>query len=107
MNPSTFPNMYYANGVCTGSETVLSSCPGTEKNASACPVTNEAWVVCTQDFGTGNAIARLADGGDANSGRLEVFTNNAWGTVCNKGFDNNDAVVACFTMGLPSTQVCT
>lgn len=42
--------------------------------------------------------ARLALGVDSStsrSGRLELCLNNAWGTVCNRSFDNGDAAVAC------------
>ena len=28
-------------------------------------------------------------------GRIEICVNNAWGTVCDEFFDNNDATVAC------------
>ena len=42
---------------------------------------------------------RLVDNsGNSNGvsgGRLEVFFNGEWGTVCNDHFDRNDADVAC------------
>ena len=33
------------------------------------------------------------------SGRLEVFMNGQWGTVCDNGFDSADASVACQQLG--------
>jgi hypothetical protein len=32
-------------------------------------------------------------------GRLEVFHNGTWGTVCSYGFDDADARVACYSLG--------
>ena len=42
--------------------------------------------------------ARLVPGDDSSttrSGRLELCLNNAWGTVCDTSFDDDDAAVAC------------
>ena len=43
---------------------------------------------------------RLAGSSQAGEGRLEVYHNGVWGTVCNDFFDVADASVACFQLGL-------
>lgn len=38
---------------------------------------------------------RLVAGSAANEGRVEICNNNMWGSVCDQGWDINDARVAC------------
>ena len=47
-----------------------------------------------------DAQIRLAGSNQAREGRLEVYYKGAWGTICSDYFDDIDASVACFQLGL-------
>ena len=38
------------------------------------------------------------------SGRLEIYDNGEWNTVCSDGFDGEDATLACKQLGYQSYQ---
>ncbi|RDD42220.1 Mucin-like protein, partial [Trichoplax sp. H2] len=57
-------------------------------------------VNCTQYVGIQQEGAlRLVNGTTVNQGRLEIYHNNAWGTICHDGFNPNDGRVACRQLG--------
>uniref|UniRef100_A0A8C0ZD79 Antigen WC1.1-like n=1 Tax=Cyanistes caeruleus TaxID=156563 RepID=A0A8C0ZD79_CYACU len=78
---------------CTGAESDLWACPSRAWGQHNCQHKEDAGVLCS-DF----LALRLANGNDC-AGRVEVFYNGTWGSVCSNSMSQLTAVTMCKHLG--------
>ncbi|XP_030609362.1 deleted in malignant brain tumors 1 protein-like [Archocentrus centrarchus] len=81
--------IWFNNVTCSGNEISLTQCQHSGFGNHSCGHGQDAGVICS-------GLIRLAGSGSTRcSGRAEIYHNNIWGTICDNGWDLNDAQVVC------------
>ncbi|XP_071841004.1 scavenger receptor cysteine-rich domain-containing group B protein-like isoform X2 [Apostichopus japonicus] len=84
------------NVECYGWESTLLDCPNAGLFQHNCVNSEEAGVICgSEEYDN----VRLADGSVPTEGRVEIFYNNEWGTICDDHWQREDAEVICRQLG--------
>lgn len=92
-----------SNVACTGDESALLRCTATPSACSSRQT--DAGVVCyatsTENGNCSDGDIRLVNGTTVTplEGRVEICINNAWGTVCDRTFSEDEANVICNQTG--------
>ncbi|XP_021367665.1 neurotrypsin-like isoform X2 [Mizuhopecten yessoensis] len=85
---------------CQGSENRLEACSSTGKDSSGCKHSDkdEVYVTCKPKK---DGVLRLHDGPIQYEGRLEIYHDSKWGTICRDKWDAHpqNAQVACRQLG--------
>ena len=79
---------------CNGTEKSIAECVGNDPDVHDCSSGEEQAVSCL----TEGAVA-LFGGGHPRQGRLEVYHNSTWGTVCDDYFTTSAARAVCNSLG--------
>ncbi|XP_067414786.1 neurotrypsin isoform X1 [Emydura macquarii macquarii] len=88
---------------CSGKESTILQCSKREWGKHDCSHQEDVRITCHPDndshrFSLGPPI-RLMDGENKKEGRVEIFINGQWGTICDDGWSDKDAAVVCRQLG--------
>ncbi|XP_072168296.1 uncharacterized protein [Diadema setosum] len=86
--------------VCSGQETDLGQC----QHYSIFLSRNHYFSIVVQEITCAETQVRLTDGSTSDLGRVEIFYQGTWGTVCGNLWDDEEAGVVCRMLGYSSGE---
>ncbi|XP_034298726.1 neurotrypsin isoform X2 [Pantherophis guttatus] len=88
---------------CSGKELNILQCSKGDWGQHDCSHQEDISINCYRDNDSHKALLgppiRLMDGEDKKEGRVEIYINGQWGTICDDGWSDKDAAVVCRQLG--------